>query len=181
MSDIARRKADHLDLATSGDVGFHSTTTLFDCVRLVHDALPELSFDEVDPSTTLLGKRLRAPILIAAMTGGHPRAERINRELAALAEERGVAFGLGSQRAMLRSPDAIESYRVRDVAPNVLLLGNIGVVQATAMSTAEVVDLVGFDRRRRAVRAPEPRHGAGAGRRRSRLSAQPGDAHTPVE
>ena len=111
MTDIARRKADHLDLAASGDVGFHATTTLFECVRLVHDALPELSFDELDLSCELLGKRLRAPILIAAMTGGHPRAERINRELALLAEERGLAFGLGSQRAMLRDPGALASYR----------------------------------------------------------------------
>jgi len=143
MSDIARRKADHLDLAASGDVGFHGTTTLFECVRLVHDALPELAFDDLDLGSELLGKRLRAPILIAAMTGGHPRAERINRELALLAEERGLAFGLGSQRAMLRDPKALASYRVRDVAPNALLLGNIGVVQAAAMSSAEVEDLVG--------------------------------------
>ena len=143
MSDIAKRKADHLDLAASGDVAFHEKTTLFECVRLVHDALPELSFDEVDPSVELLGKRLRAPILIAAMTGGHPRAERINRDLAALAEERGLAFGLGSQRAMLRDKAALASYRVRDVAPNALVLGNIGIVQAATMSTREVEDLVG--------------------------------------
>lgn len=143
MSDIAKRKADHLDLAATGDVGFHEKTTLFECVRLVHDALPELSFDDVDPSVEVLGKRLKAPLLIAAMTGGHPRAERINRELAALAEERGLAFGLGSQRAMLKNPAALGSYRVRNVAPTALLLGNIGVVQAASMSTAEVEDLVG--------------------------------------
>ncbi|MFZ5894393.1 MAG: type 2 isopentenyl-diphosphate Delta-isomerase [Myxococcota bacterium] len=143
MSDIAKRKADHLDLAASGDVGFHDTTTLFECVRLVHDALPELSFDEVDLGSEVLGKRLRAPLLIAAMTGGHPRAERINRELASLAEERGVAFGLGSQRAMLKNPASLASYRVRDVAPSALILGNLGVVQASSMSTQEVQDLVG--------------------------------------
>jgi isopentenyl-diphosphate delta-isomerase len=100
MSDISRRKADHLDLATSGDVGFKRTTTLFECVRLVHDALPDLDFDAIDTSVEVLGKRLKAPILIAAMTGGTERAERINHELAAIAEERGYAFGLGSQRAM---------------------------------------------------------------------------------
>jgi isopentenyl-diphosphate delta-isomerase len=143
MSDIARRKADHLDLAVSGDVAFNQKTTLFECVRLVHDALPELDLDEVDLSVELLGKKLRAPVLIAAMTGGHPRAERINRELAALAEELGLAFGLGSQRAMLRDPTAIASYRVRDLAPTALILGNLGIVQAATMSTSEVEDLVG--------------------------------------
>jgi isopentenyl-diphosphate delta-isomerase len=141
MADIAERKVDHLDLATSGDVGFKHTTTLFECVRLVHDALPDLDLDAIDLSCTLLGKKLSAPILIAAMTGGAERAERINRELAAIAEERGYAFGLGSQRAMLKRSEAKSSYAVRSVAPSALVLGNLGVVQAAKMTSAEVQDL----------------------------------------
>jgi isopentenyl-diphosphate delta-isomerase len=142
MKDISQRKADHLDLAESGDVGFRQTT-LFECVRLVHDALPELAFDEIDSEVVLLGKRLSAPLVIAAMTGGHERAERINKELASLAEEHRIAFGLGSQRAMHRSRERLRTYAVRDVAPSTLVLGNLGIVQATAMSNAEVEDLVG--------------------------------------
>jgi isopentenyl-diphosphate delta-isomerase len=142
MANIAERKVDHLDLATSGDVGFKQTTTLFECVRLVHDALPELDVDAVDLRATVLGKLLRAPILIAGMTGGAERAERINLELAEIAEERGYAFGLGSQRAMHRLPAAASSYQVRRVAPNALVLGNLGLVQATLMSSAEIRDLV---------------------------------------
>jgi isopentenyl-diphosphate delta-isomerase len=138
MADISSRKVDHLDLATSGDVAFKSTTTLLECVRLVHDALPELSVDEIDLSTRILGKTLRAPILIAGMTGGTERAERINRELGAIAEARGYAFGLGSQRAMLKRPDTRASYEVRHVMPNALLLGNIGGVQAAQMTTEQV-------------------------------------------
>jgi isopentenyl-diphosphate delta-isomerase len=141
MADISTRKADHLDLATSGDVGFRERTTLFECVELVHDALPELDLASVDTSTTLFGKRLAAPILIAAMTGGTDRAERINRELAAIAEERGYAFGLGSQRAMLKNPKAVTTYAVRDVAPEVLLLGNLGAVQASKLTTDQVREL----------------------------------------
>lgn len=143
MTDISQRKADHLDLAESGDVGFKRTTTLFECVRLVHDALPELDYDGVDLGVDAIGKRLGAPILIAAMTGGHERAERINRELASIAEERRFAFGLGSQRAMHGDRSRLRSYAVRDVAPSALILGNLGVVQAAAMSSAEVADLVG--------------------------------------
>jgi isopentenyl-diphosphate delta-isomerase len=148
MSDISRRKADHLDLATSGDVGFKRTTTLFECVRLVHDALPDLDFDAIDTSVEVLGKRLKAPILIAAMTGGTERAERINHELAAIAEERGYAFGLGSQRAMHKNPASAGTYQVRARAPNALVLGNVGVVQAGRMQTGEVARLcetVGVD------------------------------------
>lgn len=142
MKDISQRKADHLELAQHGDVGFKQTTTLFECVRLIHDALPELAFDEVDASVSVLGKRLSAPLVIAAMTGGHDRAERINRELATLAEQHQIAFGLGSQRAMHKSREKQRSYAVRDVAPTTLVFGNLGIVQAGAMSTAEVEDLV---------------------------------------
>ncbi|MDX2051430.1 MAG: type 2 isopentenyl-diphosphate Delta-isomerase [Polyangiaceae bacterium] len=143
MADISNRKGDHIDLAVSGDVGFHKTTTLFECVRLVHNALPELAYDDVDLSTPVLGKRLTAPILIAAMTGGAERAESINLELAEIAEERGYAFGLGSQRAMLKNPSLKSTYAVRKVAPSILLLGNIGIVQATQMSTDAIAELVG--------------------------------------
>lgn len=148
MADISRRKDDHLELTVSGDVGFKHTTTLFEQVRLVHDALPELSVDELDTSVELMGKKLRAPILIAAMTGGSERAERINKQLAGIAEERGYAFGLGSQRAMHKHPEKLATYAVRDVAPSALVLGNVGLVQAAQMSDDEVkrlVDAVGAD------------------------------------
>ena len=142
MSEITRRKADHLDLAAHGDVAFHKTTTLFECVRLVHDALPDLDFASLNTETKLLGKTLRAPILIAAMTGGTERAGRINRELASIAEEYGYAFGLGSQRAMHKDARLAGSFSVRDVAPSALILGNVGVVQARELPTAELEALV---------------------------------------
>ena len=97
---IGQRKADHLALCATDEVAFRDKTTLFEQVRFVHDALPDLDANELDTSCTLLGKRLRAPLVIAAMTGGTDEAARINRELASIAEEHGLGFGLGSQRAM---------------------------------------------------------------------------------
>lgn len=141
--NLAQRKSDHLDLAIRGNVGFRNTTTLLECVRLVHDALPDCAVTDIDPKVEVLGKTLRAPLVIAAMTGGNPRARDINRQLAALAERRGYAFGLGSQRAMHKDPAVASSYQVRDVAPNALLLGNVGVVQASRMSEGELEDLIG--------------------------------------
>jgi len=138
---IEGRKADHIELCATGDVGFHAKTTMLDHVELVHDSLPELALDEIDLSVTILGKKLRAPLLISAMTGGTPRAREINRELAGIAEERGYGFGLGSQRAMLRG-DKDDTYMVRDVAPTTLILGNIGAVQARELATDAVMDLV---------------------------------------
>jgi len=141
-SDIERRKADHLDLCATDAVAFKERTTLLEHVRLVHQSLPELALADVDTSITLFGKKLRFPIVIAGMTGGHERAAEINRGLAAVAEARGYGFGLGSQRAMQEHPELRATYGVRDVAPTTLLLGNIGVVTARDLSTDDVRGLV---------------------------------------
>jgi isopentenyl-diphosphate delta-isomerase len=142
MTGIGERKSDHLAICAKEDVGFRGVSTLLECVRLVHDALPDCRVADIDPAVTVLGKRLRAPILIAAMTGGTAEAGRINLELAAIAEERGFGFGLGSQRAMHIRPESGSTYSVRAVAPSTLVLGNVGVVQAKAMTHAELRDLV---------------------------------------
>jgi isopentenyl-diphosphate Delta-isomerase len=140
--DIGQRKADHIELAAKGDVGFRQKTTLFEQVRLVHDALPDRDADALDTSLTMFGKRLRAPIFIAAMTGGTERARELNVQLAHVAEERGIGFGLGSQRAMVIDGQKAGTYRVRDVAPTTVVLGNVGVVQARAMTTSAVAQMV---------------------------------------
>ncbi len=142
--DIAQRKADHIDLCATGDVGFRAKTTLFDEVELVHDAVPELVVEEIDTRVTLFGKTLTAPIVIAAMTGGTERAREINRELARIADEEGYGFGLGSQRAMLDTTAGRDpTYEVRSVAPRALVLGNIGAVQARVSGRQALEDLVG--------------------------------------
>jgi len=146
--EIQRRKLDHLELCASGEVDFRNKTTLLECVRLVHCATPELSVADVDLRVHVFGKTLRAPLLIAAMTGGADDAGVINRDLAAVAESLGLAFGLGSQRAMHLHPEKTWTYQVREAAPHVLLFGNIGAVQAREMSVsrlAELCDAVGAD------------------------------------
>lgn len=141
MSTISDRKAEHLDLCATDDVAFRDRTTLLEQVGLVHDALPELAVADVDLGVDLAGKRLRAPLVIAAMTGGTDRAHAVNRALAAVAERHGLGFGFGSMRPLLEH--GIDTgYRVRDVAPTALVLGNVGVVQAARSTTAALVDLV---------------------------------------
>ena len=141
MSEISERKQSHLKLCTSEDVE-HRSGTLLDDVHLLHDSLPELSVDEVDLSCELFGRRLEAPILISGMTGGTPEAAQVNFALATVAQKCGLGMGVGSQRPMLLSPDAAESYRVRAVAPDILLLANLGAVQARDAGPARVAELV---------------------------------------
>jgi len=98
-------------------------------VQLVHRALPELDFAEVDPSVTLLGHRLAAPIVITGMTGGFPDAVKINDNLARAAAEVGVAMGVGSERAAVMKGQYPESYAcvARHAMP--LKFANIGAPQ----------------------------------------------------
>jgi isopentenyl-diphosphate delta-isomerase len=139
-SAIGKRKADHLEVAASGRADF-ARTSLLEQVHLVHQALPEVAVDEIDLTTELVGKRLAAPLVITGMTGGTAEAAQVNRDLAKAAEAAGVALGLGSQRAMAEHPELAASYQVRDVAPDVVLFGNVGAVQLQAMGAARVGEL----------------------------------------
>lgn len=142
LAAIEERKQSHLVLCAEEAVEYAEKTTLFEEVELVHDALPELSIDEVDLSETFLGKTLRAPLLITGMTGGTEQAYEVNRDLAALAEEYGLGFGLGSQRAMAVDPSKAWTYQVRTAAPSTVILANIGLTQAARHSTEEIEALV---------------------------------------
>ncbi len=126
---VEQRKADHIRINLEEDVNFDRLTVGFERYRFVHQALPELDLAEVDLSTTFLGKPLRAPLLISCMTGGTQQARQINRNLAAAAQQYGIAMGLGSQRAGLVAPDKADTFRVRDLAPDILLFANLGAVQ----------------------------------------------------
>ncbi len=138
---IEGRKSDHIEVAASGRADFRERATLLDCVHLVHQSLPELALDQLDLRTDLLGKTMAAPIIISGMTGGTPEARQINRDLALAAQELGVGFGVGSQRAMAEKPELASTYEVRDVAPDILLIGNIGAVQAKEYGTEAVSEL----------------------------------------
>lgn len=124
-----RRKEAQLLACLKSDVRGRGITTGFERYRFTHQALPEVSWREIDLSTSLLGKRLRAPIVISAMTGGCRMSADINRNLALAAQELGLAMGVGSQRAAIVDPELARSYQVRDFAPDILLLGNLGAAQ----------------------------------------------------
>jgi isopentenyl-diphosphate delta-isomerase len=137
-----QRKRDHLAPFRHGGVAARERTTLFECVHLLHDALPELDYGAVDTSVSFLGRTLRAPLFITGMTGGTQEAGRINRVLATAAERFGVAFGLGSCRAMLEDPSLAATYDVRAYAPNVFLAANLGGVQLARTPVKDIQALV---------------------------------------
>ena len=120
-----RRKADHIRINLEENVQFPTLTNGFERYRLIHDALPDLDLAAIDTKTELLGKRLDLPLLISSMTGGTEAARLINRHLAEGAQARGIAMGLGSQRTGIEQAETVDSFRVRDVAPGILLFANL--------------------------------------------------------
>jgi isopentenyl-diphosphate delta-isomerase len=145
---LEQRKADHLRINLDDDVS-SSLTTGLEHYRFAHQAVPELDLAAVDTTTTLLGKTLRAPLLISSMTGGTETAREINRRLARAAQAHGIAMGLGSQRAAIQRPELAGTFRVRDVAPDILLLANLGAVQLNygydVEHCREAVEMIGAD------------------------------------
>lgn len=126
---IEDRKVDHIRINLDKDVQFPRLTTGLERYRFLHQALPELDLNEVDTSITLFNKKLSAPILISSMTGGTELAHRLNLHLAEAAQANNIALGVGSQRAALKNPELAYTYRVRHVAPDILLMANLGAVQ----------------------------------------------------
>src|SRR5690349_14948128 len=132
------RKRRHIDVCLSEAVDFQTVTTGLERYRLPYNALTQTDLGSVDLATEFLGVPLRAPVLIGAMTGGAELSELINRNLAVAAQQLGVGMMLGSQRIMLDKGAASSSFRVRDVAPDVLLIGNIGLAQLNAVMVPDL-------------------------------------------
>jgi isopentenyl-diphosphate Delta-isomerase len=126
---VEARKAEHLRVSATADVDTRVGPGWED-VHLVHEALPDVDFDEISLNVTLFGKALRAPLVLASMTGGHAAAYDINARLARAAERHGLAMGVGSQRAALRNPMLAHTYSVvREQAPSGVVIANIGASQ----------------------------------------------------
>ncbi len=122
------RKLDHIRICLEEEV--ESEYTGFEDVMLIHNALPEVDFEEIVTEVEFFGKRLSAPLLIASMTGGHPETKEINKNLAIAVEETGIGMGVGSQRAAIEDSRLEDSFSVvRDFAPNAFIYANVGLPQ----------------------------------------------------
>lgn len=140
--ELASRKRRHIDVCLDGDVGYRGLTTGLERHSLPYHALTQTNLGDVDLSVEFFGARLRAPILVGAMTGGAQLSRTINRNLATAAQRLGIGMMLGSQRVMLDSvlgEQAAGSFLVRDVAPDVLLFGNIGLSQLVNDAVPDIV------------------------------------------
>lgn len=144
-----QRKDQHIDINLEKPVA-SALSSGFEKIRFVHQALPELDYENIDTRLNFLGHPLKMPLLISCMTGGTARTHEINNRLAVLAETYGIAMGLGSMRILLEDPKTLPSFDVRKEAPNLpFLIANLGAVQlnygVTPDDCQRLVDLVGAD------------------------------------
>ncbi|RLF12628.1 MAG: type 2 isopentenyl-diphosphate Delta-isomerase [Thermoprotei archaeon] len=130
MKEVSDRKIEHIEICCKEDVEMRVNTSGFEDVWLVHRAIPEVELDDIELQTNFLGFRLDAPLLISAMTGGHPKVKEINEVLAKVAGELNIAMAVGSQRAAIIDTSLKGTFTVvRDVAPDAFIMANIGAVQ----------------------------------------------------
>jgi isopentenyl-diphosphate Delta-isomerase len=148
VTQISSRKASHIRINLEENVSSGLTSGL-EKYHFTHRALPELDLDEVDLSVQIFQKRLNSPLLISSMTGGTQEAGEINLKLAEAAQAAGIAMGVGSQRAAIEHPEAEATFKVRSVAPDLLLFANLGAVQLNYGYTTDhcrrAVDMIEAD------------------------------------
>jgi isopentenyl-diphosphate delta-isomerase len=144
------RKKQHVDLTLHRNVGFRAKTNGLQSWEFVHNALPELNLSEIDTRTQFLGKTLAIPFMVSCMTGGYAEALTINRQIAEVCEETGIAMGVGSERQALEDTRYQRTFSIaREAAPSVPIVGNLGAAEVARQSGSEavkrLVDLIRAD------------------------------------
>lgn len=141
---IKNRKKEGIEIPLNENVQGRQNSTFLEYVQLIHNALPEINFDDIDLSTTFLNRSFSAPLIIDSMTGGTDEAFIINKRLGQIAEKYGFGMGLGSQRAGLKSEKLVQSYSIaRKVAPNAFLIANIGGAQLSeGLSNSDINKII---------------------------------------
>ncbi len=146
----SERKLAHLQICLEHDVQGRSITTGLEDISFVHHATTDLNMKDIDLSVDIFGKKLRLPMIISGMTGGHAFAQQLNDYLSQVAEKTQIGMGVGSQRAALEDAQARESFEiVKNNAPTTLKIGNIGAGQIvdglTSTDLKNIVSMINAD------------------------------------
>jgi isopentenyl-diphosphate Delta-isomerase len=149
-SETGKRKEDHIRICLVEKAQAKKATAGFEDIQLVHRALPEVNKGKINLSTTFLGKKFKAPIIVGAMTGGTEQAIQINSSIAQAIEKLGLGMGVGSQRAAIEDQKLEKTFSVaRKMAPNAFLIANIGGVQLVhgygLKEVKKVVEMISAD------------------------------------
>ncbi|HRO67906.1 MAG TPA: type 2 isopentenyl-diphosphate Delta-isomerase [Pseudobdellovibrionaceae bacterium] len=137
-----QRKRDHIRIALDSKAQSEAPAG-FESIELLHEALPDLDFSDIDLRTKFQNHVLSVPFFISSMTAGHEHGEEMNRRLAVFSQERGLLMGVGSQRKELQNGTAAQEWKkIRSEAPRAVLLGNLGMAQLIESGTEPVLRLI---------------------------------------
>jgi len=136
---IRRRKAEHIKICLSEDVSHR--INYWDFVYLIHNALPEINKDEIKTEVKIFQKKLKYPIIIAAIGGGGRYNKKLNETCARIAEELQIGFCVGSQRLALVDKELVKSYEVVKEYDIPLVFANIGSTQLTKQKGKEELNI----------------------------------------
>ena len=140
LNAIQGRKDEHLNITLKHPSNSLETSWL-EHITLIHHAFPPINFQEIETSTTFLGRSIAAPLILGALTGGTPEGQKINEQIANMAEQFQIPMMLGSQRIALEHPQTTKSFSIaRKKAPTALLIANIGIAQLSTIQTVEALE-----------------------------------------
>ena len=144
LKQFEERKLDHIRHSLDGAhqaVGMSGLESIY----LVHEALPDLDFEDVQLGRSCLGFSLKTPYYVAGMTAGHEKAFQLNRTLAIACQKRGWAMGVGSQRRdlELKKGSTLDAWKeLRDEVPELFLIANLGMSQVIHAKPQDICRVV---------------------------------------
>jgi isopentenyl-diphosphate Delta-isomerase len=142
MMSFEERKRDHIEISLSSQSQSLAKEGL-ESIELIHEALPDLNFSDINIKTTTLGLEVNSPVFVSSMTLGHSESSTVNQILAAVCVEQNMLMGVGSQRRQLEDREAQnECVQLRQKFPKLKVMGNLGLAQLIETPVAQIQSLV---------------------------------------
>lgn len=145
MDIQAHRKDEHVFIAEK--LYQLKSRNRLDEVRLLFKNIPEISKNEISLATTIMGYQVDSPFFINAITGGSLQTDKLNFQLAQVANQCHIPFATGSVSVALKDPANADGFKqLRQLTPDTLLFTNLGAGNdlATARKALELTQADGL-------------------------------------
>lgn len=101
-------------------------STLLDNVYIEHNAISDVSLNEIDTSIDFMGKKIAMPLMVDAMTGGGSSSVSINEDLSSICETLNIPMAVGSESIAIADEESRESFELVKYKEDLFRVGNLG-------------------------------------------------------
>lgn len=101
-------------------------STLLDNVYIEHNAISDVSLNEIDTSIDFMGKKIAMPLMVDAMTGGGSSSVSINEDLSSICETLNIPMAVGSESIAIADEESRESFELVKYKEDLFRIGNLG-------------------------------------------------------